>query len=134
MGFLDKNGLYYEGNRQGEDHEVPQRPRFDYTWDGKQWNAAPWSGEPILAKVREAREVVLNRLAGIGLAASAGGDSATLHACLAARTSLLNITTDAGVKAATDDASLTAALMKAYGAIVAAAPASAHKAFAEFSL
>jgi len=47
-----------------------------------------------LNQIRIAREVILNRLAGIALAANLGGDTATAQAYLAVRTGLLNITKD----------------------------------------
>ncbi len=88
----------------------------------------------VLAQVRAAREVVLNRLAGIGFAAQADGDSGTVAKVLAARTSLLNITTAPDVVAATDEASIKAALVAVYAAIVTDAGPGLVGAFAEFSL
>jgi hypothetical protein len=37
MGYIDPQGQYYEGDRQGNDQEVPQRPGPDYTWSGSAW-------------------------------------------------------------------------------------------------
>lgn len=96
--------------------------------------APPWSAEPTLALVREAREVVLNRLAGIALAAMAASKSDEVAACLAARDGLLAITSTAEVKAATDEQSLVSALEGAYAAIVAQAPDSVRAAFRGFRL
>ena len=87
-----------------------------------------------LSAVRSARDTCLNRLIGIAFAAQTTGDAATVAACLAARGALLNITTAPGVATATDDASLKAALVAAYAAIVLAAPANVRSAFAEFNL
>lgn len=94
----------------------------------------PWSPDATLWKLREARELVLNRLAGIGFAAYAGGDTATVTACLAARLSLLGMTTLPAVTAATDEQQLLAALFAAYMDIVAAAPPQLVSAFAQFNL
>lgn len=47
-----------------------------------------------LAKVREVREAVLNRLSGIAFAAQLTGDTATVQAYLVARKGLLDITKD----------------------------------------
>lgn len=88
----------------------------------------------LFDQIRVAREVVLNRLAGIGFAAQAADDSATVTKVLAARSGLLNITTAATVVAATDEASLKAALVDEYASIVTAAGAGLVGAFAEFSL
>ena len=96
--------------------------------------APPWSPDATLWKLREARELVLNRLAGIGFAAFAGGDTATVNACLAARLSLLAMTTLPAVTAATDEQQLLAALFAAYMDIVAAAPPQLVGAFAQFNL
>ena len=38
MGFyIDHAGNYYEGDRQGADAEVPQRPSAVHTWNGTAW-------------------------------------------------------------------------------------------------
>jgi hypothetical protein len=37
MGYIDRQGSYYEGDRQGNDQEVPQRPGPDYAWSGSAW-------------------------------------------------------------------------------------------------
>lgn len=82
----------------------------------------------ILDQVRALRETVLNRLTGIQLNTSAT-DTVTIAALQAARTSLLNITSSAGVMAATDGASTKAAIMSAWTSIAptlsAAAPTAA---------
>ncbi|SNT29130.1 hypothetical protein SAMN06265795_12253 [Noviherbaspirillum humi] len=79
--------------------------------------------------VRIKREEILNRLAGIGFAALAEGDAATAQAIVATRQSLLDITKNAGILAATDESSLRDAILAAYGAIVAATPANVQTAF-----
>jgi len=89
-----------------------------------------WSPDPLLKIVKAGREIALNRLAGIAFAAQHVGDPATVDACLAARQSLLDITGLPNVKAATDDASLIAAVGAAYLAIVSACPVNIKNAFA----
>lgn len=96
----------------------------------QQSNIPPWSPDPLLKIAKAGREIALNRLAGIAFAAQHAGDPATVDACLAARKSLLDITGIPSVKAATDDASLTAAVGAAYAAIVFACPANIKNAFA----
>jgi len=97
----------------------------------QQSNIPPWSPDPLLKIAKAGREIALNRLAGIAFAAQHAGDAATVDACLAARTALLNITKLPAVVAATDDASLTAAMAAGYAAIVMAAPANVRSAFAD---
>lgn len=111
----------------------PQDVGADETFSANQ-PAPIWSKAPALSTVRAARELVLNRIMGIAFAADKASDAATVTACLAARTALLNITAAAGVASATDDASLKTALVAAYAAIVAAAPSNVRTAFAEFNL
>jgi len=96
-----------------------------------QSNLPPWSREPLLKVVRAGREIALNRLAGIAFAARENSDPITVAACLAARQSLLDITKLPAVLAATDDASLKAAMVAGYAAIVMAAPANVRSAFAD---
>ena len=93
-----------------------------------------WSRNPLLNKVRDAREIALNRLMGIGFAAKESNDAETVAAVLAARQGLLNITSAPGVATATNDAELGGALVAAYSSIVAAAPANVVSAFAGFNL
>lgn len=84
--------------------------------------------------VRSIREDVLNRLAGIGFAAMATGDTDTVKAIVTARLALLALTKTPAVLAATDADSLKAAVLTGYKAIAAAVPASVRSAFAGFSL
>lgn len=95
---------------------------------------APWSSASTLDAVRSAREVVLNRLAGIGFAAMASGDAATVQKALDARAALLAITTAPAVAVATDEAGLEAALATTYDSIVQAAGPGLIKAFQDFRL
>lgn len=37
MPYIDCQGKYYEGDRQGTDQEVPQRPSPDYIWQNGAW-------------------------------------------------------------------------------------------------
>lgn len=82
-----------------------------------------------LDTVRAVREQILNRLAGIGMAALLASDSTTAQAAGAARQALLDITKAPAVLAATDPDGLKAAVLSTYRAIVAAAPAALVKAF-----
>lgn len=96
--------------------------------------ADPWSPDPIKNQVRAAREIVLGRLLGLKDDARDAGDADTISKCRAARVSLLNITEDSRVGAATDDATLKAAFVAAYSDIVTAAGAGLVKAFTGFNL
>lgn len=82
-----------------------------------------------MVEVREIREKILNRLAGIGVAALAIADTTTASAVLAARTALLDITKAPAVLAATDRDSLKAAFIATYQGIVIAAPIELRNAF-----
>lgn len=112
--------------RTGEQTVVPLTPEEIAALPAPQ----PWSPDKLLKVVKTGREIALNRLAGIAFAAKESGDSATVMACLAARQSLLDITKLPAVLAATDDASLTAAIGVGYAAIVGACPANIVNAFA----
>ena len=35
--YINKDGNYYEGDRQGEDAEVPQRPSPYHVWQDGEW-------------------------------------------------------------------------------------------------
>lgn len=85
--------------------------------------------EAYLVQVRETRERILNRLAGIGAAAIVSGDTVMQQAFVSARQSLLYIMADADVAAATDIDGLKAAVLAAYRNIVASAPAAIVDAF-----
>jgi hypothetical protein len=37
MGYIDKDGNYYEGDRQGVDIEVPKRPSENHEWIDGEW-------------------------------------------------------------------------------------------------
>lgn len=87
------------------------------------------SMQEYLGTVRELREKILNRLAGIGLVAMASSDGSTLAAIIDARQKLLDITKDPGAVAAATCAALEAAIKAAYTAIVMAAPTSLRNAF-----
>lgn len=82
-------------------------------------------------KVRLARDAVLNRLAGIGFAALASGDAATVQAISTARADLLDITTCKLVSAAEDMPALQAAVEREYSRIASALPDEARRAFAD---
>jgi len=134
-GYLDRQGNYYQGDRQGEDAAVPDRPSSQCVWNGVAWVPDIVAiRASTLTLVREAREVVLNRLAGIGFAAMAAGDTATVQRVLDARTALLGITTATPVATAPDEATLRAALVMVYVGIKTAAGPALDKAFQDFRL
>lgn len=84
---------------------------------------------PYLASVRQARDAVLNRLAGIGFAALAFEDLPTVRGITSARTSLLDVTTCESVAACGDIAALQAAVSAEFWRIGAALPEEARRAF-----
>lgn len=83
-----------------------------------------------LAQLRNLREQLLNRLAGIALAAQMSGDQTTAAAYLTVRTALLDLT----VSLPTDPAAMRALLIQRYAAAVALAPASLRTAFSGLNL
>lgn len=89
---------------------------------------------PLLESIRSAREIMLNRFAGIGLVALADGDTATVEAIKVARAGLLNLTTAPGVAEAADEATLKVALYSEYVRIRNAAPDNLKNAFSAFDL
>lgn len=91
---------------------------------------------PFLAEVRATRELILNRLAGIGMAAVIVGDSNSANAIAQARQALLDLPTCPPVLAAMDTKSLAAleeAVKARYKEIVAAVPLSVRTAFNQVS-
>lgn len=85
-------------------------------------------------KVRTARETVLNRLAGIGLAAQISNDAVTVAKVITTRMALLNITSASEVNAATDEAELKSALLSEYQAIIAEAGEDLKNSFVDLLL
>jgi hypothetical protein len=85
--------------------------------------------DAVLARMRVIRETALDRLNGIVSRAVRAGDNSLTAPCDAAAVSLLNITTDAGIVAATDGASTKTAVLAVWRTIAAtltaAAPAAA---------
>jgi hypothetical protein len=79
-----------------------------------------------LKALREVREAILNRLAGIALVAQLTGDTTTVNGFLVARAALLDITTGCP----TDPSQVDGFIQAKYGAIVAALPPALLKAFA----
>lgn len=84
---------------------------------------------PVLAGVRQVRDAILNRLAGIGFAAMADGDADTVQAIAAARAWLLDITICPTVAAAQDIEALQAAVNAEYARIAATLSGEARRAF-----
>jgi len=95
---------------------------------------ATWSREPTVNMVRAMRDIALNRLIGIGFAATIAGDDATVSAVMTARQAMLDLTKDPTVLAAENEADLLAALTSRYAAIVAAAPVGIRTAFRDLRL
>ncbi len=91
---------------------------------------------PYLAEVRATRELILNRLAGIGMAAVIAGDSGTAGAIAQIRQQLLDITQAPPVTAAMESEDLPAleeAVKLRYKEIAAAVPLSVRTAFNQVS-
>jgi len=84
----------------------------------------------VLNQVRALREIALNRLTGLQLNTNV---AATISALQAARASLLNITTDAGVVAAADGVATRTAVSAAWKIIVANLTKAAPTAASAFS-
>lgn len=84
-----------------------------------------------LVAVRDLRERILNRLAGIAAAALATGNTTTLASFVAARQALLNITKAPGVAEAVDAEETKAAIKAEYIRIVLASPVDLRSAFDE---
>lgn len=103
---------------------------------GRKWNitARPEPSFEILAAsylatVRQARDVVLNRLAGIGFAAMAISDADTVTEITAARSALLDITTCTPVASAQDMDALQDAIIAEWDRIAAPLSGEARRAF-----
>lgn len=82
-----------------------------------------------LAAFREKREKMLNRLAGIGMAAMQAGNTELASAVAGFRQGLLDLPSHATVTAAADIVALKLALTTRYDALVAATPVAARVAF-----
>lgn len=85
--------------------------------------------DAYLAEVRDLRERLLNRIAGIATAALATSDQDTVDAFVTARQRLLDITKIPAALAATTRAELETAIKTEYVAIVQSVPASLIAAF-----
>lgn len=91
---------------------------------------------PFLAEVRTTREFILNRLAGIGMAAVIDGDTATAGSVAQIRQQLLDITEAPAVLAAIAAENLSAleeAVKLRYKEIAAAVPLAVRTAFNQVS-
>lgn len=87
---------------------------------------------PFMVGVRATRELILNRLPGMWMAAQAAGDTTTSTAIVNARQVLLDITKHPAVlaaEAAEDFTALRVAVKAAYKSITTAAPESVRSAF-----
>lgn len=119
--FIDQNGILYLGDMQSGDREATAA-------EVAAWNAsrAQLEVNSKLAKVREVREAILNRLAGIAGRATRSGDTALASACDAAALALLDL--PAGCP--TDPALVDAFITNKYAGITATLPLSLKLAFA----
>jgi hypothetical protein len=135
--FKDAAGAVYAYEADGsQDHAIPaDQVAITYeqmlTIVNPETPAQAWArvAAAYLVTVRETREAILNRLAGIGVAAILSGDAVTSQAVATARLALLAITDDKGVVAASDIDALKAAVLAAYKAIAKSTPAELRKAF-----
>lgn len=85
--------------------------------------------DTFLVGVRKTRDGILNRLAGIGFAAVASGDTDTVQTIITARTCLLDITICPSVTAARDLDELQAAVSAEFQRIADTLPQEARRAF-----
>jgi hypothetical protein len=93
--------------------------------------------EPFMAEVRTTREAILNRLAGMGMAALVDGDTSMAEAITQARRQLLDITEAPEVQAAISSENMPAledAVKVRYKAIAAGVPLEVRNAFNKVSL
>lgn len=81
------------------------------------------------AKFRADREMFLNRLAGIGVAAQFNGQTSVVASVVSVRQALLDLTSYPDVVAATDLTSLKAAMKARYTTIVIGADPALYSAF-----
>lgn len=132
--YINQNGGYYEGDRQGEDQEVPQRPDSLYIWNGSGWIIDQKKLSANIAAVKDAARVVRERifaaLAGLQAEALSTGDSTTALAIHTAQAQLRDITINPALLAATTPTQAKAAIMDNYRVIVAGCPANVRTAFA----
>jgi hypothetical protein len=87
---------------------------------------------PYLADIRKTRELILNRLTGMYMAAQASNDTATCSSILQCRQDLLDLTTYttvAAARAANDYEALRLAVKLRYKELAAAVPSSVRTAF-----
>ena len=118
--------------------DIPESDDCQAYLDYKEWLKAGNTPEPAdapllptvrqkLAAIRDVRERILNRLAGIAFAAQIEGDTATVRGYLVARSGLLNITADCPA----DPAAIDVFIERKYSDIVQALPSTLISAFAE---
>ena len=109
-----------------------QRQAAQAMVDANDWNAPTPFAELKAAELldfRTKREQYLNRVAGIAVAALHAGDTVTVQAAADVRAGLLDLPAHPAVVAATDIATLKAAIRTRYAEIVSAVPAAAKAAF-----
>lgn len=76
MGYIDGLGSYYQGDRQGNDIEVPDRPNPTDIWDGEAWQPGPMPVPSAVTPLQARRALrAAGLLAKVNEAAiAAGGD------------------------------------------------------------
>jgi hypothetical protein len=112
--------------------ELP-KPSEVHEWDAgaNGWTVSAAKVQAAFAVAKDARikafrterEVVLNRLIGIGFAAMQAADTATINGCLTARTALLDLPKHPNILAATTEAQLKQAFKVIYKGITDNVPA-----------
>lgn len=88
--------------------------------------SASYQRDEKITRIRSVREAILNRLAGIALAAQISGDAYTVAAFVTARAGLLDITTDLPQ----NPAEIDGVVLQRYGVIVAGCTPAMVSAFA----
>jgi hypothetical protein len=57
MGYVNKDGMYYIGDRQGDDLEVSDRPSLDHEWVDDEWVI---NDEKYIKTISDAIQVILD--------------------------------------------------------------------------
>lgn len=54
--YINRDGEYYEGDRQGEDHEVLRRPSINHEWNGTAWISGAKCLEALWEAIKAKRD------------------------------------------------------------------------------
>jgi hypothetical protein len=129
--YSTKFGVYNNDVPLDGDIVIADAPSAQHNYINGEWKLNIEELNTIITdylnSIRVMREVLLNRLAGIGLAALMKNDTATVQAISYCRTSLLNITKLEAVLTATDLNDLKIVIEAAYADIISASPANIKK-------